>query len=161
MITMQGRKNLPVSLHILNGNPSRLNLGEKIKNQPHPTPDLLDCPDYIKSDMVAYTEWNRIVPELYNLNLLTLVDKAALELYCTQYSVYRGAIEEIQKRGLTTNNIRNGEKALPQLAIAREAAKIIKSIAVEFGLTPSSRGRINMPGQDEDDPMEKHLSSKR
>ena len=147
---MAGRKPKPTNLHILNGNPSRLDLKNKSKTEPKPQKDLIPCPDYLKDNEVAYEEWNRIVPELYRLGLLTLVDRAALELYCSQYAIYRDALEEIKNEGITTTNIRSGAKAHPATQVAREAAKIIKSIATEFGLTPSSRSRISLPGEDLD-----------
>lgn len=149
----------PTALKLIEGNPGKRPIN---KNEPMPDKALLICPYWLKSDKVAYNEWNRIVPELYKLGLLTTVDQAALELYCSQYSIYRQALKDISNEGsLTTSNIRNGEKALPQVAIAREAAKTIKALCVEFGLTPSSRSRISIPGENPDDEMEKLLSVKR
>ncbi|MDD5013736.1 MAG: phage terminase small subunit P27 family [Atribacterota bacterium] len=153
---MDGRKPVPTYLKILNGNPGKRPLNE---NEPQPDIEVPECPDYIRNDDIAYAEWQRIIPLLYDLNLITRIDRATIELYCTQYSLYKKAMQEINKKGLTVSNVRHGEKSIPQIAIAREAAKIIKTIAVEFGLTPSSRGRINVPKEEADDPMEKLLKS--
>ena len=155
---MEGRPNKPTTLKLLEGNPGKRPLPE---NEPKPELMLIPCPEYLKSDKIAYTEWNRIVPELYKLGLLTKIDQATLELYCSQYSVYRQSYQVLKDEGLITTNIRHGDKAHPAAQIAREAAKIIQAIAVEFGLTPSSRGRISVPKESEDDPMEKLLSAKR
>ena len=155
---MEGRPSKPTALKLIEGNPGKRPLP---KNEPKPDTSLIPCPDYLKKDKVAFAEWKRIIPELYKLGLLTKVDKTALELYCSQYSIYRQALRVINDEGLITTNIRQGDKANPAAAIAREAAKVIKAIAVEFGLTPSSRCRINLPGQANDDPMEKLLSAKR
>jgi P27 family predicted phage terminase small subunit len=145
---MAGRKPKPTELKILNDNPGKRPLN---KNEAKPKKALLICPDYLAEDKIAFDEWNRIVPELYKLNLLTCIDQTALELYCSQYSIYREAIKAIREEGLTTRNIRDGFKALPEVAIAREAAKTIKSLCVEFGLTPSSRSRIILPGEEDPD----------
>lgn len=159
---MVGRKPKPTKLHILNGNPSRLNLKEKIKNEPKPEGALIVCPDYLVEDEIACTEWNRLAPELYKLGLLTIADQIAFELYCSQYSIYREALLIINKEGLTTNNIRDGFKALPEVTIAREAAKSIKSLCAEFGLTPSSRGRMSItPDKPDESPMKKLWNRKR
>ena len=155
---MEGRPNKPTVLKLLEGNPGKRPLPE---NEPKPDKELLQCPDYLKTDDIAYNEWNRLIPELYKLGLLTKIDQIVLEIYCSQYSVYRQAMEVINEDGLITNNIRHGDKANPAAQVAREAAKIIKAIAVEFGLTPSSRCRISLPGQNTDDEMEKLLSVKR
>jgi len=151
---MAGRKNKPTALKVLEGNRGRRPLPKK---EPKPRTALIPCPAYLRSDKIARAEWNRIVPELYKLGLLTIIDRAALELYCSQYAIYRRAIKVLKEEGLITANIRNGDKANPATAIAREAAKIIKAIAVEFGLTPSSRGRISLPSEGEEDPLEELL----
>lgn len=150
-----GTKPKPTELKMLEGN-----LGHRPfnNNEPKPPKKMLECPQYIEEDVLAKQEWDRIIPELYLLNLLTTVDRAAIELYCTQYSIYRQALEDIKKNGLTTFNIRNGSKANPSVAIARESAKIIKAIATEFGLTPSSRSRIKIPNEEPEDEMEKLLT---
>lgn len=149
-----GRKPKPTELKKLEDNPGKRPLNE---NEPKPQEEMLKCPGHIKDNPIAKEEWDRIIPELYILGLLTTVDKVALEIYCTQYSIYRDAIEVIKIKGLTTTNIRNGIKANPSIAIAREAAKIIKAICVEFGLTPSSRGRISLPSESPEDEFEKLL----
>ena len=144
----------PTNLKILEGNPGKRPLN---KNEPKPKSNLIECPDYLKKDKLAFNEWQRIVPELYLLGLLTKIDRTALELYCSQYSIYRQALKTINEDGLITTNIRQGDKANPTVAIAREAAKIIKSICVEFGLTPSSRSRISLPSESIDDEFERLL----
>ena len=153
---MAGRKNKPKAIKLIEGNRGK----RRLKNEPKFEPALIPCPTYLESDEIAKEEWNRIVPELNKLGLLTSVDKATLELYCTQYSIYRQALEKLDQEGLLTKNIRNGDKANPAAAIAREAAKIIKSVAVEFGFTPSSRGRIDIKPPSLDDEFEKMLIEK-
>jgi P27 family predicted phage terminase small subunit len=156
---MVGRKNKPIGLKLLEGNTGHRPLPE---NEPKPEADLPPCPDYLKDDEYAFNEWNRITPELYKLGLLTVVDHIALELYCSQYSIYRQALEIIDSDGLITTNIRNGDKANPATTMARESAKIIKSLCAEFGLTQSSRGRISLPGgKEEESPMRKLWNKKR
>lgn len=144
----------PTALKIIEGNPGKRPLN---KNEPKPEVALIPCPDYLKEDDIAYEEWERIVPELYKLGLLTNVDRAMLELYCSQYSIYRNALKIIKEKGIATANVRHGDKAHPATQVAREAAKIIKAIAIEFGLTPSSRGRISLPSDSIDDEFERLL----
>lgn len=153
-----GRKLKPTELKILEGNPGHRPLNE---NEPKPRKSKIKCPNYIRQDRIAKQEWDRITPELYILNLLTVVDRVSIEILCTQYSIYRWAMADIKENGLTVPNTRRGIKPNPSLAIAREAAKIIKAIVVEFGLTPSSRVRLDVSNPtDEDDPIEKMLSGK-
>ncbi len=152
---MPGRKTKPTALKVLEGNRGHRPLPE---NEPKPKVMLLEAPDYLKEDEIAIEEWNRIVPELYLLDLLTNPDRAALEIYCTQYSIYLQAMADIKEHGLISENVRNGVKPNPSIAIARESGKMVKSIAVEFGLTPSARVRLSVPDRpDEEDPLEEML----
>ena len=150
---MASTRPIPTALKVLEGNRGHRPLPE---GEPKPENILLECPEYLQADEIAYSEWNRLIPELYKLGLLTTVDQTVLELYCSQYSIYRKALKTISDKGLITNNIRQGDKANPSVAIAREAAKTIKAIAIEFGLTPSARSRIKLPTENpEESPMRK------
>jgi len=138
----------PTALKILEGNPGKRPLP---KNEPKPDLALMPCPEYLKDDDIAYGEWNRIVPELYKIGLLTKIDKVALELYCSQYSIYRKSFELIKDKSVASVDKRRASQA------TREAAKIIKTVAVEFGMTPSSRSRISLPGESVDDEFKRLL----
>lgn len=154
------RKKLPTALHVLNGNPSKIkDLG---KDEPKPVPIAPDCPDWISDD--AKIEWERVAPQLEKLGLLTQIDMAALVGYCESWAQYKKAIEFIHKHG-ETYPIKddNGKvkyiQQFPQVSIANKALGNIKSFCTEFGMTPSARSRMAVPGASEnDDAMEKLLS---
>ena len=169
---MKGRKPLPTNLHVLNGNPSKKkDLG---KNEPKPAPIAPKCPTWLHKD--AKKEWKRIAPQLEKLGMLTQIDQAALAAYCESWAQYKEAIEFIHKNGTTyplwerdeSGDIKRdaaGKPVLrymqqwPQVSIANKALQNIKSLCVEFGMTPSSRGRIQVPGLDEkEDEMQRYLS---
>jgi len=169
---MRGRKPKPTALHVLNGNPSKIkDLG---KNEPKPVPIAPKCPHWLHKN--AKKEWRRIAPQLERLGLLTQVDMAALAMYCEAWAQYRDAIEFIHKKGqvyATWERNMDGSVATddrgqpilrhmqqwPQVGIANKQLKNIQSLCAEFGLTPSARGRIQVPGAAEgDDPMEALLS---
>ena len=42
----------------------------------------------------------------------------------------------------------------PEVAIANNSLNQIRAFCGEFGLTPSSRGRISLPNTNEEDPLE-------
>ena len=149
---MEGRPNKPTTLKVLEGNPGKRPLSE---NEPKPEISLIPCPDYLKSDVIAFEEWNRIVPELYKLGLLTRIDRVSLELYASQYSIYRASFEIINDPSSTSVDKRRAGQA------ARESAKIIKILAGEFGMTPSSRGRISLPKEKDDSGMRELIFGKR
>lgn len=154
-------KNKPTALKVLEGNPGKrpLNL-----NEPNPLPIAPECPDWLLDE--AKEEWNRLAPELERLGLLTIIDKAAFAGYCQSYAKWKAAEEFIKKNGTTyriPKTDKNGKvisvyiAAFPEVVIANQSLKQIKAFAVEFGLAPSSRGRICLPSEILDDEFEKLL----
>lgn len=169
---MKGRKPLPTALHVLHGNPSKKkDLG---KNEPKPVPIAPKCPTWLHKD--AKKEWKRVAPQLERLGLLTQIDMAALAGYCESWAQYKGAIEFLHKRGTTyalwerndDGSIKYDDRGQPilrymqqwpQVSIANKALQQVRAFCAEFGLTPSARGRIQVPGASEnDDPLENILS---
>jgi P27 family predicted phage terminase small subunit len=119
---------------------------------------------------LAVQEWKFIVPMLSRLGVLTEIDGKALAAYCEYFAQWRQALDEVRERGITLEEpivkFTEGEpeiigtkyKRNPAVTIANDAAKIMKSFLVEFGLTPSSRGRLRIEAKPEaDDPMEAYL----
>lgn len=154
----RGPKNTPTVLKILRGNPGRRPLP---KNEPKPDPISPKCPSWLDKD--AKKEWKRIVPELEKLGLITIIDGTALAGYCQGYSLFKQATEVIRDNGLTCEYInKNGAKNTrkrPEVDIAFQSFQVIKAFCAEFGLTPSARGRMTMPGKKEEaDPLEEFLS---
>ncbi len=160
-MTIPGRKPKPTKLKILEGNPGRRPLNE---NEPNPLPIAPKCPDWLLDE--AKKEWNRLAPELEILGLLTIIDKIAFAGLCQSYAKWKAAEEFIKKNG-TTYRIPKTDKSgkvvsvyiasFPEVAIANQSLNQIKAFAAEFGLTPSSRGRIYLPGEASDDEFDKLL----
>lgn len=146
------RKKKPTTLHILNGNPSKIkDLGER---EPKPEPKAPDCPDFLSED--AKTEWARVAPILEGLGLLTRIDMAALAAYCESWAMYKKAIQFIHKHG-EVYPIKDDKgqvkylQQVPQVGIANKSLGNIKNFCTEFGMTPSSRSRMQVPGADDED----------
>jgi len=155
-MTIRGRKPRPLALHIINGNPSKLNIEKKLANEIKPKPIAPKCPKWLNEE--AKKEWNRVAPELKRLGLLTVLDRAALEMYCVCYSRFLDAEQKIKETGLIVKDRRGSVKKNPYVTIASSYSKLLISICVEFGMTPSSRGRMQLPsGPDDDDNMERLL----
>jgi P27 family predicted phage terminase small subunit len=168
---MKGRKPKPTALKVLEGNPGKRPLPT---NEPKPAPLAPKHPAWLHRD--AKKEWKRVAPQLERLGLLTSLDMAALAGYCQAYARYKEAEEFLNKHGTTytvwerdqDGAIKyddSGEPILrqmhswPQVQIAHKSLQQIRLFCVEFGFTPSSRGRISVPGaQDSDDGMDALLS---
>ena len=88
-------------------------------------------------------------------------DGWALECVCTAYADHRQAVDLLAEVGLTyRSDTPTGEivRAHPAVAIRNDAwRRVLKGLA-ELGLTPMSRGRVQIPLPPEDvDPLEEFL----
>ncbi len=86
---------------------------------------------------------------------MTIVDGASLAGYCQSWSRYVEAEKEISKQGLVLRTRSGYKQSIPEVTIALKYLQICKSFCSEFGLTPSSRGRMSMPdGNNKDDELQ-------
>ncbi len=76
------------------------------------------------------------------MGLLTRVDRAVLALYCQTWSRWVEAEKHLESEGSVQEGRQKGLVKSPWVRIAAEAAEHLARFAVEFGLTPSSRGRL-------------------
>lgn len=133
---MRGRKPTPTHLKALNGNPGKRPLN---KNEPKYPPRAPACPTWLPRE--AKAEWRRVVPELDRQGMLAKVDRAALTAYCQQWATMVRAEQDIQKRGIVLED----GKRNPSVLTAKDSATQVRMFASEFGLTPSSRARLEAP----------------
>ena len=135
---MKGRKPKPTVLKIREGNPGKRAINHDEPNAPGSIPS---CPDFL--DEVAQDEWFRISEILSEMGLLSSADRAALAAYCTVYSRWVHAEEQVKKFGTI---VKSPEKCFPMkspyLTVADQAMETMRKFLVEFGLTPSSRSRL-------------------
>lgn len=160
----RGRKPKPSHLKLVTGNPGKRPLNP---NEPLPDAALPEVPAHLSDG--AKTEWNRIARELYDLGILTRLDRASLAAYCQAYCDWIEAEQRLQQYGkmvmspqkTVTRRMRNGTEVVeksggypmqsPYLAIRNKALELMIKFAVEFGLTPSSRSRVNSSGETDGD----------
>ena len=134
---MRGRPPKPTVTKLLTGT---FRKGRQNTREPKPEPGIPSCPDGL--DAAAKLEWARITPELHRLGLLTLVDRAALAGYCVLWSRWQAAEAVIQRDGLTFETPNGFLQKRPEVTIARESLALMRNFASEFGLSPSSRSRV-------------------
>ncbi len=106
------------------------------------------APDFLSKEALA--EWNRIAPDLHKVGLLTDLDIAAFAAYCQLYARFAEASKEIDAT--------DDEEVKKNLSsIAHKAFTGCLQIAKEFGLTPSSRSKVNptMAVKKEENPFAK------
>ena len=138
---MRGRKPKPTSIRTLEGNPGKRALNGREPTGPAGIPR---CPKFLDDE--AKAEWFRTAKVLKDMGLLTLADRTALAAYCTAYSRWMNAEEQVRKFGAIVKSPEKGfPMKSPYLTIADQAMELMRKFMVEFGLTPSSRSRIRVP----------------
>ena len=142
---MRGRKPKPTRIKKLHGNPGRrpLNTAEAM-----PEPAIPSPPAFLSED--AKLEWNRVSEQLFRLGLLSHLDRSTLAAYCQAFSRWKqaeDAIAELAKRdqlsgGLMIKTSNGNLIQNPLVGTANKAMSEMMRYAVEFGMTPSARARV-------------------
>ena len=135
---MAGRKPKPTELKKLAGNPGRRPLNE---NEPSPGPADITMPRG-KLPKEAQAMWKKLAPKLVDLGVLTEVDLPAFEMMCVHYALARDAFEIVNKLGLFIKDRDENPRKNPAMQLFRDNSAAFKAYMVEFGMTPSSRSRI-------------------
>jgi P27 family predicted phage terminase small subunit len=107
-------------------------------------------------DAVAQAEWRSAVELLVPAGILTQADGRILESYCRSVSRARAAEAVVELEGMT-NETQNGCQAHPCVGIARQAWEKADRYGEKLGLDPSSRAKLQAPGQKQVDPDEDFL----
>jgi P27 family predicted phage terminase small subunit len=152
---MKGRKPRPTNMKKLEGcRTDRIN-----QNEPQPKRGKVKCPRWLMPE--AKKEWKRIAGELEALRLLTEIDRAAFIGYCQSWAKYLRAEKLLREDGPLVTNEKGNLVANPAMWISSNSLKHMLKFAAEFGLTPSSRGRISIPQEKPEDPLDKLLNTRR
>jgi P27 family predicted phage terminase small subunit len=136
---MRGRKPKPTTLKLLEGNPGKRPLNH---HEPQPASDKPTCPSHLSGE--ARKEWNRISKDLHQAGLLTRIDKTALAIYCQAWQRWVEAEENLKKVGPVVKSPSGYPVLNPFWSVANKAMSQMQKALVEFGMTPSSRSRINL-----------------
>jgi P27 family predicted phage terminase small subunit len=140
---MAGRKAMPIDLLLIKGNKNftkkEIEARKAAEAKLKPKADNIKPPSWLSS--LAKREFKRLAAEMQAIDLMTNVDVNQLAVYCRAYARYI----ELQdgKEDLETGEVLTDEKTLDTLY------KQLKSMAIEFGFTPSSRAKLAMPKEEE------------
>lgn len=141
---MAGRRPKPTALKILAGNPGKRTLNRR---EPPADTGLPSCPAHVQNE--ARREWRRISRHLANIGLLTKIDRAALAAYCVAYGRWSDAEMQVTRLGAVVKTVNGNLIQNPYLAVANRSMEQMARLAAEFGMTPSSRSRVQVAERDE------------
>lgn len=123
-------KKKPLHLHKLDGTFQKCRHGG---DAPDFNPDTPEPPDILNG--VALNEWNRVVPELERLGLLTIFDRAILAQYCILWKQLHDSS--------------------PDEPLSAAWHTQFKQIQQELGFTIASRAGLRMPKAEREKPKSK------
>ncbi|MED1801793.1 phage terminase small subunit P27 family [Brevibacillus porteri] len=150
------RRAKPVELHLIQGNQSRLTKKEiehrqEAEERLKPKKNRVKPPSWL--DKVAKSEFTRLAKELAELDLVTNVDVNALATYCDAYSDYVQCTKIIQEEGLVVEHTNKAGETNsvphPLLTKKKQLHDQMRSLAIEFGLTPSARAGLAKPKKEQ------------
>lgn len=154
---MRGRKPKPTALKELSGNPGKRALNKK-EPKPKPLLAIPECPSHLKG--AAREEWKRLAKELFYMNMISKVDRAALAACCTAWGDYVKASKELEKEGEVIFSLKGGVYQNPWMAIKKRSMDQVIKFYGEFGMTPSSRSRVKVDLLSDEEELEKMLFGK-
>lgn len=113
-----------------------------------------DPPDFF--GRLAGECYRKIVPFLESTNKVNRIDVHLVEMYCTNYEIYRQAYADVQENGIQTpiyKTVQNqmgekigedfvGFKKNPAVDIMKNTSTQLNSIGLQLGLSPKARQEL-------------------
>jgi len=136
---MAGRYPKVTALRVLEGNREHRPLP---KDEPQFAPGVPEMPPSLDAD--AREEWERVVPELVALNLVTPINRSALEVMCRTFGAWRRSMKALESGKLGAREYANKRRE------CKEHVETLRQYQIQFGLTPSAKVRLNGAGKPAD-----------
>lgn len=156
---MAGRRPKPTRLKVLQGKPGHRSLP---KHEPKPIVGVPPAPEWLVPEARAL--WDELSEMLVRLRVLTEADRPALELTCATWARWKQAAQVLTEQGHSMLVDREEGVVVvvrPEVRIEADAARRLRLLLGEFGLTPSSRARVATTGEDQErDPMDELLDQR-
>lgn len=121
-----------------------MNKKEAVVLPAEPTP-----PAFLSDE--AKVEWGRVVGVLFRVGLMTELDRAALAAYCQAYgrwaqaetALARMAEKDLANKALMIKTSNGNAIQNPLVGIANKAKADMVRYALEFGMSPSARSKVD------------------
>ena len=157
---MKGRRPKPTQVKLREGNVGHRRLD---KNEPKPRPGAPTMPFKLSGRALAH--WKRLVPIMLEMKVLTVADGDVLARYCSTLATWELAAAAVKRYGLfvMTRDEKTGQvakKLNPALRAQQDAARELRHLEGETGLTPASRARLQVRPADEVDSLADFLDGK-
>lgn len=160
---MAGRRPKDQALKVLQGNAGKRDSSKEARGKTSasatPTAGAPDTPKHLSKR--AREAWEILVPQLQEMGVLATVHGMPLELLCDAYGEYRQARAVVEKKGQSYRTVAlNGSEMFrlrPEVKIASDAWRRVKTMMTEFGITAASMPRVRKIAPKESDQFELFL----
>ena len=139
---MKGRKKLPDNIKALRGTDQPCRMSDKPAVQ---TAMVVKLPK-VGLKGTAKKIFAVVATELMHNNLLDVYGVDMIVAYAREMALYHDLMTEVEREGVTIEVVtKNGvvTQINPKRKVAEGALASAKSLATEFGMTPSSRSRVS------------------
>ena len=146
-----GRPPMAPALQLLQGNRSKKNVADLLNEVKAPAVPVgaPPMPDVLSADAMA--EWERLVPALISLGLVSELDSMALATYCQATADWRRYQRLITQRNAASadelggdiQTFKTGAQQMHVLRqLANDAEKRANAAGAQFGMSPMSRRNL-------------------
>ena len=109
------------------------------------------CPATLKGE--AKAEWQRMAELLFDLGIIAKLDRTTLAVHCIAWARWVEAETAIAAQGTIVKSPNGYPIQNPYLSVANQAAKQMKELLSEFGLSPAARHRLLGAQKKQDEPQ--------
>ena len=134
-------KTKPTALKVLHGNPGKRKLPE---NEPKLAVEIPRAPAHLSP--VAKQHFPKVAKQLAAAKVMTALDADALAAYCECYATWIEANINVQLNGTIEVNEKGMPIQSPYIQISFKAVEMMRKMLIEFGMTPSSRAKVQTVG---------------
>jgi len=151
-----GRKRTPTQLRVLRGDPGHRGVNDR---EPTPPRGIPDPPDWLHA--LELEAWGTLAAALEPMGVVTVSDGPALTALVQAWAEWREARGTLDLEGTYYDTLDAAGNRIvrkhPAVGVASDAWRRISSMLSEFGLTPSSRSRLQVVASGEPDAFESFL----
>jgi P27 family predicted phage terminase small subunit len=154
---MIGRPRKPTQIKAMQGTLHKYRM-----NPAEPTP-AVEVPPMPKEfrGREAGREYRRVTGVLKGMRTVARGDRGIIAVWCIGWENLMASYSECARSGLVIKGTKNGVQLSPFLMSISMAAKQLRTIAPELGLTPASRSRVTAtPEPKKPDKFERFLEGK-
>lgn len=141
----------PTKVKELQGNPGKRQTN---KREPKPKRGAM-LPSELNATAAKFIK--RMRPVLDDTGILTDADIPALEMMANHYALAWRAAQVVDEQGLIVIDAFGSTHKHPMLQVMKDNSALLRAYMGEFGMTPSSRTRLQVPEKQEVDELEQLL----